>query len=89
MSERRLIDADAVIKHLNECEGTPPEIGYTYPIFKAIECFVEGLPTIDAVEVVRCKNCWRYPEGLCGYEHKDTPGKDFCGCGERKDNENR
>lgn len=47
------IKREAVLKHLRECEGTPPEIGYTYPIFKAIECFVAEVPSADVVEVVR------------------------------------
>lgn len=45
------IKKEAIINHLRECEGTPPEIGYTYPIFKAIECFVENLSAADVVEV--------------------------------------
>lgn len=49
------IKREAVINHLRECEGTPPEIGYTYPIFKAIECFVEEVPAADVAEVVRGK----------------------------------
>lgn len=59
------IKRETVIKHLRECEGTPPEIGYTYPIFKALECFIEEVPAADVVEVVQaawtdkgfCTNC--------------------------------
>lgn len=40
----------------------------------------------DIVEVVRCKDCWKSAEGLCSYQLKNVPGKDFCGDGERKDN---
>ena len=40
-------------------------------------------PTIDAVSVVRCKDCkWRYPDGNCDYGNKD--GDWFCADGERK-----
>ena len=46
------IEREAVLKHLRECEGTPPEIGYTYPIFKALECFVEDVPAADVAPVV-------------------------------------
>ena len=59
------IEREAIVNHLRECEGTPPEIAYTYPIFKAIECFVEELPAADVAPVVRsewepvkCKNMW-------------------------------
>lgn len=40
----------------------------------------------DLVEVVRCKDCWKSGEGLCSYQLKNVPGKDFCGDGERRDN---
>lgn len=49
----KYIKRETVLAHLRECEGTPPEIAYTYPIFKAIECFVEGLPAADVAPVVR------------------------------------
>ena len=43
---------------------------------------LEGLPTIDAVEVVRCKDCIIH--GLCRFEQ--GLGLDgFCSKGERKD----
>ena len=32
---------------------------------------------------VRCKDCWKSAEGLCSYQFKNVPGKDFCGDGER------
>ena len=33
---------------------------------------------------VRCKECWKSAEGLCSYQLKNVPGKDFCGDGERR-----
>ena len=49
---------------------------------------------VDAVEVVRCKDCkaWnRYEStsvsGNCGYLHKMRMDDDFCSYGERKDHE--
>lgn len=47
------IEREAIIAHLQECVGTPPEIAYTSPIYKAIERFVKGLPTADVAPVVR------------------------------------
>lgn len=35
---------------------------------------------------VRCKDCWKSGEGMCSYNFKNVPGKDFCGDGERKYN---
>ena len=40
----------------------------------------------DVVPVVRCKDCWKSADGLCSYQLKNVPGKDFCGDGERKNN---
>ena len=54
--------------------------------------FIEKQPTVDAVEVVRCKDCKHRKEKTCfhpcggmwvGVELK---GNDFCSHGERKDN---
>ena len=61
---------------------------------------LKSMPTVDAVEVVRCKDCkhWKpihehipYMECniFCGaYDHGyPTGADDFCSYGERKDNE--
>ena len=61
----RYIDADAVYKILESCEirkatiGNPLtdwEYGYTCGIERA-ESEIECAPTIDAVPVIRCKDC--------------------------------
>lgn len=51
---------------------------------------LNAIPTVDAVPVVRCKDC-KYRDGtpgqpniLCGNMHDD----DFCNYGERKDEAN-
>ena len=50
---------------------------------------VRKAPKVDAVEVVRCKDCKHYNEGFCvGYHaHHDTMPDDFCSYGERKDDD--
>lgn len=57
---------------------------------------IEHAPTVDAVEVVRCKDCKQWcrnvgivdsPNGHCFYHDIDTNGYDFCSYGERRDNE--
>ena len=49
--ERRLIDANALMKNI----GKIPQLrGITYGRMKKA---VEEAPTIDAVEVVRCREC--------------------------------
>ena len=51
MSDKRLIDANALMKNI----GKIPQLrGITYGRMKKA---VEETPTIDAVEVVRCKEC--------------------------------
>ena len=57
---------------------------------------IEAAPTIDAVPVVRCKDCeyWMYEYddvGLCAVDVPDVDGverhaSDFCSHGERKEN---
>lgn len=52
-------------------------------------------PTVDAVHVVRCKDCvlWRPVGGNTGKcpfligEHQYTGDDHFCSCGERKEDE--
>ena len=61
------IEREALLKHLRECEGTPPEIGYTYPIFKALECFVEDVPAADVAPVVH----GRWVQVICHVEFED------------------
>ena len=87
-NEKRLIDANALWNYVK-----------TTPISAAtrvtIMCLLDTATTVDAVEVVRCKDCVNY----CGFEHckngicdVDSVSKravypdDFCSYGERKDN---
>lgn len=55
---------------------------------------LDEAPTVDAVPVVRCKDCkqWRRnigftdsPNGHCFYHDIDTNGFDFCSYGERRE----
>ena len=47
------IEREAVINQLRECDGTPHEIAYTYPVYEDLEQFVESLPAADVAPVVR------------------------------------
>ena len=77
----RLIDADeAVINFGFEWDDIPPtREEFVY--------FLKKQPTINAVTVVRCRDCKHYNEGFCvGYHaHHDTMPDDFCSYGEQKD----
>ena len=43
-------------------------------------------PVIDAVEVLRCKDCWHYntDKGYCGFWGEERPEKHFCAEGIRE-----
>ena len=83
----RLIDADeAIINFGFEWDDISP----TRDEFVA---FLKKQPTIDAVPVVRCKDCIRrYDTDECpmcllieGKYYEYTNGNGFCDCGERKE----
>lgn len=90
----RLIDADWVLAHLKPYEPSDEEWGVTGgTALRLIHNAVDNAPTIDAVPVVRCKDCKYsgvYITGnfYCMYQTgmlPSTPG-DFCCHGElRKD----
>ena len=54
--------------------------------------FIKAFRTVDAVEVVRCKDCKNYfyssvSMGMrCRLDGTEWGKDDFCSCGERKDN---
>ena len=83
-NEKRLIDANALIEEAN-AEGA-----YGY-----VDAFqIANAPTVDAVEVVRCRECkhWHKETLFCDYtlygeaqEHVNWYANDFCSYGERKD----
>ena len=99
----RLIDADALKEQVcldGDC--TQCKTGVNEKVCKwnmvqlndAIER-LESAPTIDAVPVVRCKDCkcwteWDNGTGSCSRFALDwigTDADDFCSMGERKDDE--
>ena len=96
-NEKRLIDANALKQRFDEREADDIEM-YGVHI---VECFpaddakeiVDQMPTVDAVEVVRCKDCkMRCPESVCIAKHCTLTGvpvddDDFCSYGERREGE--
>ena len=78
MAEKRLVDVDAVMKE--HCDGCPAEVQADCkndPVCANMRWLVEA-PTVDAVEVVRCKDC-KYGE----VDDPDFPNQHYChnGCG--------
>lgn len=73
----RLIDADALMETLNE-----------FPYVKhAIDLLIESQPTIDAVPVVRCKDCkhWKGRDNRCASVIGVWFDDDYCSRAERKE----
>ena len=87
-SEKRLIDANALISYIDECsQESRFRVYYGYA-----KSFIDDAPTIDAVSVVRCRECKHCdPEnGHCDH-HMGTAAPlkrkpdDFCSYGEREE----
>ena len=87
----RLIDADALHRKV-KTETNPygkPTIDYDSGV-KVLE-WIDKAPTLDAVPVVRCKDCkWLYDEmdDYCCRSHRGLVRiceNSFCSYGERKD----
>ena len=80
----RLIDADKInYREHTECMGH----GDFETVRTVTDKEIAEIPTVDAVEVVRCKDC-KHKDGMpgqpnivCWQMHDD----DFCSYGERKD----
>ena len=75
----RLIDADVANRWMEQNEAyIDAEI-------------LRAIPTVDAVPVVRCKDCkytvetWSSLTRFCIFNHMPIRPDDFCSCGERKD----
>ena len=85
--EKRLIDANALVKIAEKRCGV---VNIKH---------IDDMPTVDAVEVVRCKDCkhwecWRSSgegTGDCnldeGYQTLATQHYDYCSYGERREGE--
>lgn len=79
-SEKRLIDADAFLEKMKRTSR------YFDVVFD-----VEEMPTVDAVEVVRCRECKRWEShcngkaGICQKRKGVVRANDFCSYGERKE----
>lgn len=80
-----LIDVDKVISGMQAVLDEKPQDNGT-PAYYAFEAFIERLkeePTVDAVKVVRCKDCKFWDFGDC-YRLELSRPDDFCSYGERK-----
>ena len=95
-NEVRLIDANAFLDEIKERHD---DIMHDPIVDKATKwresvCFggvvniLVKMPTVDAVEVVRCKDCGHYHENVCPiWCYTETKPDDFCSYGERREGE--
>ena len=89
----RLIDADAIIEKLNreiELAGNNPlgsqQLVLKQAILRLIRASIKRQQCIDAVQVVRCKDCLFFESGIrCGLRNEQTGYNDYCSKGRRKD----
>ena len=103
MADVRLIDANALSDELSTLTITITGLRagkgilheYMTEYRKSVLRIVDDAPTIDAVPVVRCKDCKYYDRDECqnpyifmsDEAHLYTQPDDFCSYGERKENE--
>ena len=84
----RLIDADVFKKNMDYVCTMG---GWLEPVSSAITEYVkkhiDAQTTVDAVKVVRCKDCKHWTPWHCSQFNDHTHGVDFCSYGERKDHE--
>ena len=91
-NEKRLIDANALVADLELLAKY--EDDFRQSVILGVTHTVRNRPTVDVVEVVRCKDCEWYENGKSydAYCNHPTDGMnypaedDFCSYGERKDN---
>lgn len=89
-NEKRLIDANALMETVRQEDERSGNKWTSYDF----DCLISTQPTVDAVEVVRCKDCKyrKEPENrFCNpycTKHLSMQAKDddFCSYGERRDN---
>ena len=90
-NEKRLIDANALKAHINGVSTHWLNDWSTLGVLAA----VDKQPTVEAVEVVRCKDCKHYKKDSlsCAMNNKDRGewfnwyDADFCSYGERREGE--
>lgn len=87
-TEKRLIDANALIDALPVV--TEDRKITLYGAVADFMIMISAMPTVDAVEVVRCKECKHFvaPQGWpvcdCFYGLAFANADDFCSYGERR-----
>lgn len=85
----RLIEATEVIKRIDVVIGSEPKAWDKKALSELKMYVVHAVPTVDAVEVIRCKDCKYWYKHICDFWSTDssmlTKHDDFCSYGERAD----
>lgn len=95
MAEKRLIDANALDEKLEILKVRFKAQGRKAVAedYNFVQTVLLTAPTVDAVEVVRCKDCKSYCHIIgkgdraifgCSYMGRDVKPDDFCPYGERR-----
>lgn len=80
----RLIDADELLKTNIHIVGSIKTSSGKIQNIDAIQVIeIENAPTIDAVEVVRCKDCKYFKYGKCADNGYEWNQDDFCSYGKK------
>ena len=82
----RLIDADKLIVPDKDCSGKCRDCNNHVTNCMELADLVNDAPTIDAVEVVRCKDCKYWRNDHTCHEHSlvsPMGANEFCSRGER------
>ncbi|WP_406044081.1 hypothetical protein [Succinimonas sp.] len=93
-NEKRLIDANPIVQFIMDGLNNPDKLKALGHDAIEILAEIEFADTVDAVEVVRCKDCI-YATEDDGLLYCDGPigifgtvgFNDFCSCGERREGE--
>nr|DAU81944.1 MAG TPA: hypothetical protein [Caudoviricetes sp.] len=75
----RLIDAKRLEAHIKEAFRENPVV------MGIMLRWIRKQPTVDAVEIVRCRDCKNFKTYKCNMQCSDYD--DFCSFGKRKDND--
>lgn len=92
VNKKRLIDANEAYAIARD-SGCHNDFSMSLADLTSLREVLEDCPTVDAVEVVRCKDCKHYERGRCEGNHDICTEEeywfyvkpdDFCSCGERR-----
>lgn len=83
----RLIDADYLIDDIEHCLWDWESVdGITAStVLKQTITDIKNQPTIDAVQVVRCKDCKYYKENTLACSRYGLEDDDYCSWAERRE----